>query len=174
MPHIVVKQHILLDIFDANTQGGGLGYRCENLKINNLILKFETWVTLHWVGKFDPLIKVHIKETNGFLLLFNLSNKESFNNLKKCYILIKENILDLSKIPILLLGIHADKDNYMVNIDSIIMFARENNFIGYIEISSLEGKNVKEAYKFLAYCIYQINIKKKDLTDIKFKLLFYK
>ena len=54
------------------------------------------------------------------------------------------------------------------------MYAREINIIGYIEISSLEGKNMKEAYKFLAYCIYQINNKNKKLTDIQFKLLLYK
>ena len=104
--------------FDPNAQGSDLGYRYANLRIDDLILKFETWDTVHWAGKFNPFVKVHITEANGFLLLFNLNNKENFNNLKKCYNLIKENISDLSKIHILLLEIHSDKDNYMMNIDS--------------------------------------------------------
>ena len=84
-----------------------------------------------------------------------------------------EYSLNLSSLPILLLGTHADIDKREIDFEKAIQFSKEHNFIGYIEISSVTGKNVNDAFKFLANAIYQINIKNKNLTDIEFKSKLY-
>ena len=76
-----------------------------------------------------------------------------------------------SNIPVLLLGTHSDKEEKEVKSEDAINYAKKHNFIGYFEVSSKTGKNVYEAFEFLAYSLYQLKFEKKN--EIKFKVKLY-
>ena len=139
------------------------------ININDLSLCFMIWDGPRWVGRFDSIIKINIKNTDGFFLLFSLYEQSSFDNIDICIKLIKETLLDISNIPILLLGTHADSEK-KVQSKEAIEYAKKNNFIGYFEVSSLTGENAQHSFEFLTKCIYLINIENKKLSDIEFKI----
>lgn len=68
--------------------------------------------------------------------------------------------------PILLLGRYEDLCvKVEIGIDDIIDYAQKKKCVG-LSNSSKTGKNVEEAFYFMVYCLYQININHKNLTDI--------
>lgn len=150
----------------------GNDFKIKKLRINNPKINFQIWDTCRWAGQYDHVIKYDIKQANGILLLFSLSDKKSFSNLDICVQLIKES-LDITKIPILLLGTHADIYERAIESEDAINYSKNHNFIGYFEVSSTFGKNVNESFKFLANVIYQINIQKQELKVIKFETNLY-
>ena len=78
----------------------------------------------------------------------------------------------MSKVPILLLGTHADCsfEQWETDENEAIKYSKEKNFIGYFNISSENGYNIEEAFDFMATCIDEINRLNKKLTDIEFKI----
>lgn len=52
-------------------------------------------------------------------------------------------------------------------------YSKNKNFVGYFEVSSKTGRNVINAFEFLANCIYQINNNNKNLKDLEFTTLLY-
>ena len=82
---------------------------------------------------------------------------------------MEEELLDLSNIPILLLGTHSDLyEKIVIKREEVIEYSKKHNFIGYFEVSSLNHYYIKESFECLANAIYLINIKNQKLTDIKF------
>ena len=144
----------------------------KKLRINNPKINFDIWDTCRWAGNYDGIIKGVIKKANGILLLFSLSDKMSFSNLDICCKLLEES-LGIRKIPILLLGTHADNYERVIETEIAINYSKNHNFIGYFEVSSKNGKNVNESFQFLANSIYKINIQKQKLEDIKFETKLY-
>ena len=109
--------------------------------------------------------------TNGIILSFALTCKQSFLNIERCCEIIKEKHIDLSKIPILLISTRADLYmDFEIYSEEVIEYCKMKNFIGYFEVSSISGNNTEEAFDFMANCVYQINILNKKLTDIEFKI----
>ena len=157
--------------FTENTNSTLSGaYVVKNLKINNSEIYFDIWDTCRWAGHLDGLVKVHLKGSNGILLLFSLIYENSFKSLDKCYNLMEEVLLDLSNIPILLIGTHYDLyDQIVIKREDAIEYSKKHNFIGYFEVSSKDYYYINEAFEFLANAIYLINTKNQKLTDIEFK-----
>ena len=145
-------------------------YIVKNLTINNSEIFFDIWDSCRWAAHLDGLVKVYLKGSNGILLLFSLIYENSFESLDKCYKLMEEVLIDLSNIPILLLGTHSDLyEKIVINREDVIEYSKKHNFIGYFEVSSKEYYYIQESFEFLANAIYLINIKKQKLTDIDFK-----
>ena len=87
--------------------------------------------------------------------------------------MMEEALLDLTKIPILLLRTGADIKKKEVDSNEDIEFSKKHNFIGYYEVSSKIGQNISEAFQFLINSIFQINFEKKDLADIGFETILF-
>lgn len=164
-------QVLLGNSFSENTQSTlSSVYVQKILKIYNTEINFHIWDSCRWAGHLDNLVKLFLKGSNGILLLFSLTYENSFDSLDKCYKLLEEELLDLSNIPILLLGTHSDLyKEIVINSKDAIEYSKKHNFIGYFEVSSKGSYYIRESFEFLANAIYLINIKKQRLTDINFK-----
>ena len=147
---------------DRITSSITCNYKEINLIIKNTKIYYNLWDTYRWAGQFDGLVKIFLKGTKGILLLFSLSYKSSFNNLDHCIRIMEEASLDLSNVPILLLGTGADIKKREVESKEAIEYSKKHKFIGYYEVSSKTGQNVKEAFQFLGNSVYQINVGKKN------------
>ena len=100
-------------------------------------------------------LKVH-----GVILMYDISNRESFDHLTKWLDLIKDAI---NKIPIVLVGNKIDKEEErLVSYNEGEQLAKELN-ISFFESSGKENKNVKEP--FYSLCEEIINKMKNERTS---------
>ena len=102
---------------------------------------------------YQTMIDEWIKTADGFLLLFAINDKESFEALKGKISRIKKNNKD--KIPLILVGNKCDLDNKReIDKKEAVEFAKS---IGakYYETSALtdENKNVKVVFQQCAHMI---------------------
>jgi small GTP-binding protein len=73
---------------------------------------------------YDSLFKTWIQETDGFLLVFAINNKESFQFIKNRYKTIKE--LDKDKNPIIIVGNKCDLESERkIDSQEAIEYAKE-------------------------------------------------
>ena len=102
---------------------------------------------------YQTMIDEWIKAANGFLLLFAINDKDSFEGLKAKLTRIKKNSKD--NLPIVLVGNKCDlEDKRQVNKNEALEYAKS---IGakYYETSALtdENKNVKVVFQQCAHMI---------------------
>jgi len=128
----------------------------KKLKINESLINFSLLDTSDWERSSWPGFKTILRELkpNGIMICFNLSRRESFLNLNDYKEKLKGTEINLSEIPILLIGTPINGE-IEVKSEEAIKFAKENDFIGYFEIS-LKGKNIKESFEYMANFLYKI------------------
>ena len=98
--------------------------------------------------RFDALNTSYYRKADAILLVYDISNKKSFNKIKKYYIKkIKENCI--KDIPVLLLGNKTDKeDKREVTYEEGIALALQEKY-EFNESSCLKNKNVAGAFEAL-------------------------
>lgn len=98
--------------------------------------------------KFDSLNLTYYKKADAVLLVYDISQKSSFEKIKKYYVeQIKENCNE--DIPVLLLGNKIDKiDERQVSYEEGIDLALKENY-EFKESSCLKNKNVAGAFEDL-------------------------
>ena len=102
---------------------------------------------------YQTMIDEWIKTADGFLLLFAINDKESFNSLKGIITKIKKN--NKEKAPMILVGNKCDLDkNREVEKEQAMDFAKTIN-AKYYETSALtdENGNVKIVFQQCAHMI---------------------
>ena len=141
----------------------------QEMYLSSIGIDFRTIKTLNktrflfldsyrWGGFFDSQVKAYIKNADAVILLFDLSEKEDFDNLPKLLNMITE-IHELKDFPVLLIGNKSDLE-IKVNKNEIEKFLDKENFIGYFEVSSKTNKNVDESVDFMVNYIYKKEKKK--------------
>ena len=113
--------------------------------------------------RYKSISKSTIKITDGFLLVFSVSNKNSFNLINYWYDSIKE-ITDIKRKVIILVGNKIDLPNREVSNGDAVAFAKSKN-IKYFETSAKNGFGIKEVFKELYQDIYLSFKEDKENTD---------
>ncbi|MFX0028716.1 MAG: Rab family GTPase [Candidatus Hermodarchaeota archaeon] len=103
--------------------------------------------------RFKPLLPRFIEGANGALLVFDLVNRLTFNQLDFWYEQIIKYALN-PDIPILLVGSKSDliekTPNSEIVLDNLIQeYVKEQKLDGFFKTSSLENYNVLEVFKEL-------------------------
>ncbi len=108
-------------------------------------------------------------------IVFDLTNRESFENIKNWYEEL-ENFIGGKEIPIIIIGNKTDlKDQrrieYQDGVNLVNSLSQKPNIkISYIETSALSGENVEDAFTLIAY--HYITKSKEDEEDrVKLDLL---
>ena len=128
----------------------GLENKVKTIDIRGLKAKLQIWDTAGQ-EKFSSLTKGLFRNTDGILLVFDLTNNISFNNIKK-WINEVENNSD-HKTKKILVGNKVDmKDNIQVSKNDIDNLCKKKK-IKYIEVSGKNNTNVKEAFDTLVNLI---------------------
>ena len=93
-------------------------------------------------------LKTYYKNANGFLLIYDVSNRDSFNSLKEWLEYIDSNAEEQTKAFKILIGNKKDLDERIIDESEGKQFANNNN-MPYFETSAKTSENVEGVFKFL-------------------------
>ena len=127
----------------------------------DIFLEMSIWDTCG-EEKFRALTRQYYRDSNGILLVFDLSCNKTFLNLEKWIKEIKE--VAPKNIITLLVGNKVDLKREVKEND-VEKFCEENNLI-YYEISAKDGINIDFAFEQLAKGIVK-NIQDEDENKLK-------
>jgi len=112
---------------------------------------------------YQTMLDTWINSADGFILVYSIDNKESFQSTKTRY----ERILKLKegqKVSIVVVGNKCDLDDRrQVSRDEAEKYCKSNN-INFLEASALNTINVKETFLLVARGLLQINFPEKYKT----------
>jgi len=135
------------NIFDENFNATiGVDFKSKHLDIDDKMVKLQIWDSS---GEkiFKSISTLYYKNCHGIMIVFDVTNKNSFQNIKIWLNDIKQHCR-VDDIPKILVGNKTDKDR-IIPYEEIIEFANLMNLI-YIETSAKDDKNIDRAFKELS------------------------
>lgn len=126
----------------------GVEFRIKTIYLNNnLGADLKIWDTCG-EEKYRTITRQYYRDSNGVLLVFDLTSAVSFEKLQEWYDDVVNN--GPKDLHIVLIGNKKDLPDKEVTPDMVKQFLDEHNDIEYIETSALSGEGVGEAFKILA------------------------
>ena len=169
----LVGKTALITKYTKNTFGGaylttvGIDFQDKFLNINGKEIKIELWDTAGQ-ERFRNIAKNYFQSSDGFLLVYDLTKKSSFEKLDFWNEQINLNAPKETKY--ILVGNKKDLENQReVQIEEGEDFAKKNN-IKFFETSAKDGTNVINVFETLAKEIVndveQINTRSKRSSQV--------
>ena len=135
--------------------------------IKDLILKNGRKIRLSIIDpagqeKYNSLNKNYVKNVDGVLFVFDLSNKKTFFNIKKWLDFFNENNSSLKMIPKYLIGNKIDLPRE-VNSDMVDIILEENKELNYKETSAKDDKDnqINELFQEIGEQLYTLYLKNR-------------
>ncbi len=135
----------------------GVDFRKKNININGEDIRLKIWDTAGQ-EKFRSIQKQYYRNSDGILLVFDVTKFETFNVLEEWINSIKNQTSN--DIIVVLVGNKIDLNNKVISDDDIKNFANDNKF-KYFLTSAATGKNINEVFDYIVKEIYNIKSKKK-------------
>ena len=147
----------------------GVDFQDKIIDIENKKVRLQIWDTAGQ-EKFRNVTKSYFQSAHGFVLVYDITDKESFEKLN---FWIDQNILNGPKnMKFVLVGNKCDlTEHRQVSIEDGENLAKKYN-IKFFEASARDGTNVNELFFYLANEIYQDfkfkgNINKVELINLE-------
>ena len=118
----------------------------KNLKVEGLTINLILW-DIAGQSKFELMRRHFYQGTEGVILIFDLTNRKTFENIPNWYKDLKKNVIPQKKKLIgFILGNKEDLvSDIKVTVEEAMTIAHEFD-LEYIETSALTGKNVEESF----------------------------
>ena len=132
----------------------GVEFGVKNFKIENNIVKVQIWETAG-EERYRSITNAYYKGAKGSLLVYDITNKKSFENVEKWISDLKANADE--DISMILLGNKTDlEDKRVVSTEEGKNKAEFYN-LTFMETSALNGNNIQEAFNELIMDVYKRN-----------------
>ena len=133
------------DVFDDTIFSTiGIDFKTKFMKVKDSTVKVLIWDTAGQ-EKFQNIAKNYYKGANGVLLVYDISNRKSFERVGFWLKELKENN-KLDDLYLYLVGNKKDlEEKRMISTDEGKKFAEDNN-IHFIEVSAKTGEGVREVF----------------------------
>ena len=136
----------------------GVDFKIKTLEIDGKKIKMQIWDTAGQ-ERFKNIIASYYKGAHGILLLFDVTDKESFKNLSNWLIEIEKN--SSKNVLKVLIGNKTDlEDKRVITYNQGKEFA-DTYGLKYVETSAKKNMNVTEAFETLGREIMAANVEKK-------------
>ncbi|UCC19046.1 MAG: GTP-binding protein [Promethearchaeota archaeon] len=124
----------------------GVNISEKNVKMKNALAKLIIWDIAGQI-KFEAMRRHFYKGAEAVILIFDLTNRKSYQNIVNWYRDMEKNIIPVKdKILGFILGNKEDLVNgRTINPEEPLLLAEQLN-LKYLEISALTGKNVEEMF----------------------------
>ena len=123
----------------------GIDFKTKLIKKGNEIIKLSLYDTAGQ-ERFNYLIKNYYKGTNGVLLVYDITNRDTFKKIDFWLNDLMENADNLDILYIILIGNKNDlEEQRQVSFEEANNYANEKN-LSYIEVSAKTGDNIKKLF----------------------------
>ena len=147
---------------DAFVPTIGVDFKVKTLEINNKKVKMQIWDTAG-EERFRTVGSTYFRGAHGILLLYDVTNRDSFKNLENWLIEIEKNSSE--KVLKILLGNKCDlNDDREIQPDEGRAFA-DRNGMEFMETSAKMNTNVNEAFETLGKLMIEFNSKNNNNTQ---------
>ena len=123
----------------------------KSIEVNNKTFNLNVWDTAG-EEKYHALAPIFFRGAQGAVIIFDVTNRETFNRATKWFNELKEFAEGNPKI--ILVGNKIDLPNRVITNEEATKLAREYN-CKFFEVSALLGTNVNEIFYALTDLIYQ-------------------
>ncbi|XP_042198111.1 ras-related protein Rab-7L1 isoform X1 [Callorhinchus milii] len=105
--------------------------------------------------RFTSMTRLYYRQAGACIIMFDVTNVTTFwNCLKWKHDLDgKVTLMDGSPVPCVLLANKSDLAEWAVTKEEIERFSKQNHFVGWIETSVKENKNINRAMSVLVDCL---------------------
>lgn len=125
----------------------GVDFKIRTIKIDEKIVKLQIWDTAGQ-ERFKAIISSYYRGAHGVLIVYNVTDRESFNNVRKWLNEVNQSLE--AQVPILLVGTKNDLQNHrMVSLEEGQKLA-DSLGIKLIETSAKSNINIEESFYELA------------------------
>ena len=111
----------------------------------------EIWLN-NWdtsgMKKFNTLLPMYVRGSHVLLLIYDITNSESFNDITNILIDVKKHI-NIEDLIIMLIGNKCELENRMIMYEEGKSYAHQNNLL-FMECSACTGENVLEIFNDVA------------------------
>ena len=143
----------------------GVEFYTKYFEINKDYVMIEIWDTAGQ-EKFQSVTNSYYRGSQGALIVYDIANEESFNNIGKWLERANEKLNENAKI--ILVGNKIDlADQRKVQTETALEKAQELN-MPLMETSALENKNIKEVFEMLLLYLYE-EYEKEKIKNKKIK-----
>ena len=132
----------------------GVEFGVKNFKIENNIVKVQIWETAG-EERYRSITNAYYKGAKGSLLVYDITNKKSFENVEKWISDLKANADE--DISMILLGNKTDLEDTRVVTTEEGKNKAEFYNLTFMETSALNGNNIQEAFNELIMDVYKRN-----------------
>lgn len=166
----LVERYINDDFIPNQKTTIGVDFRVKRHDYDNKIIKSYIWDTAGQ-ERFMAIVSSYYRTVNGAILIFDLSDRESFMTL---YVWMKEleNNKNSKNINVILVGNKCDLEKDAVNDNDILDFMKNSTYpISYLKASAKTGHNVEKVFDTIVQNIYELHklnnslIKKENTID---------
>lgn len=165
----VGKSSLLLKYVDDTFQDSyvctiGVDFKIKSLVYDNKRIKLQVWDTAGQ-ERFKPITKCYFRGSHGCVVLFDVTNRSSYENVKLWISDYRENNTVDSSENIVIIGNKCDKDeDRSVTIEEGNALAESLN-AKYLECSAKTGQGVAVAFDTITYVV--IKNMKHEMLAIK-------
>lgn len=121
----------------------GIDSKTKYLKRNGKKIELTIWDTAGQ-ERFRSIAKNFYKSVDGILLVFDKSQKKTFNNIKKWYNELKQSV-DIEQVAIIIVGNKSDIEDAEVDLETANNFTSQYK-IEYFETSAKLNTNIDETF----------------------------
>ena len=145
----------------------GIDYKFKNEKLSNGEIVNVKLSDTAGQERFRSIAKNFLMKADGIILVYDITNRLSFNNLENWFNDINEKA---SEKPIILIGNKLDLERKVDTEEGIQLAKKFDKEIKFFETSCKTGENVEEAIKYLVEQVYNKNKgKSPSKENIKIK-----
>ena len=120
----------------------GIDLETKNIKIGKQVINLQLWDTAGQ-ERYRVLSKNYYNNSDAFIIVYDITNSKSFENVTNWILQIKENASE--NVKSVLLGNKSDlEDKRVINEEKGKKLAKENN-INFYETSAENGANIDKA-----------------------------
>ena len=142
----LIKKYAKNDFGESYLTTVGIDFQEKIIKLNEQTIRVQIWDTAGQ-ERFRNIAKNYFNWSNGFLLVYDITLKESFEKLSFWYEQIKLNSPEYTKC--VLVGNKCDvEDKRDVTKEKTESFSKKYK-INFLETSAKDGINVNEAFELL-------------------------
>ena len=138
----------------------GVEFKTKKINVDGIDITLQIWDTAGQ-ERFRSVTKSFLKGADGIIYVYDVTNKESFDNLKTWINTAEESITDFKKI---IIGNKIDiEDKKKVSTEMLEKFCEKQNLKG-LETSAKNGTNVNEMFELLTKMIIDGKTKEELLN----------